>query len=240
MCDWDEARGAVSAREEERLGALVLDRRPAPVDDPEAAWTLLLAAVGREPDRRLPWSDSARTLQARVLLARRLTPAAGWPDLSDDWLAAHLPDWLGPWLVGKSRLAEVRALDLTAVLRGRLDREQARRLDAWLPEAVETPAGTRRRIDYLGGPEPVLAAPVQELFGAAVTPAIADGRLPLLVHLLSPAGRPLQVTRDLAAFWRGAWGEVRKEMRGRYPKHHWPENPATAAPVRGGRKPKGA
>lgn len=233
---WDEARGAVCAADEERLGALVLDSRPAPIDAPEQALDLLLGAIARDPTRHLPWTPAARALQARLALARRWEPDGDWPDLGDDWLLEHLADWLGPWLAGKTRLAEVRALDLVAVLNDRLGHARVRRLDGLAPVAIDTPAGTRRPIDYLSGDEPVLALPMQELFGAATTPCIGDGRRPLLVHLLSPAGRPLQVTRDLAGFWRGAYGEVRKEMRGRYPKHHWPEDPAGSAPVRGGLK----
>jgi ATP-dependent helicase HrpB len=128
-------------------------------------------------------------------------------------------------------------LDLVEVLRGALGWERSQRLDRLAPTRLATPAGTERPIDYADASgEPVLKAPLQELFGAAQTPAIWSGRQPLTLHLLSPAGRPLQVTRDLSAFWRGAYAEVRKEMRGRYPKHHWPEDPATSPAVKGGLK----
>jgi len=233
---WDETLGAVVARDETRLGALLLDSQPVPIRDAEAAQRLLLAAVARDLGGALHWTDCARQLQARAELARRLEPSAGWPDLSDDWLRAHATNWLGPWLVGKTRLAHARALDLVQVLTQALGWERAARLDSLAPAKITTPAGTRRRIEYTAGAEPVLAAPLQELFGAAATPSIFEGRLPVLLHLLSPAGRPLQVTRDLAAFWRGAYAEVRKEMRGRYPKHHWPEDPSSAAAIRGGVK----
>jgi len=231
---WDEAREAVSARDQECLGAIVLESRPAPITDADAALELLLAAIARDLSKALTWTDRARQLQARVLLARRIQPDADWPDLSDNWLLTHLDAWLAPWLAGKSRLADVRALDLTAMLAQTLGWRRAACLDDLAPEHLMTPAGTRRRIDYCAGDDPVLALPMQELFGAANTPAIFDGHLPLLVHLLSPARRPLQITRDLAGFWRGAYAEVRKEMRGRYPKHHWPEDPVNAAPVAGG------
>ncbi len=160
----------------------------------------------------------------------------GWPDLSDAWLQAHLTHWLGPWLDGKTRLAEVRALDLAECLSALLGWERRRRLDALTPEAVVTPAGNRRRIDYGNEAGPALALPLQEMLGAAETPTICAGRIPLLLHLLSPAGRPLAVTADLAGFWAGAYADVRKQMRGRYPKHHWPQDPGAAAAVVGGFK----
>jgi ATP-dependent helicase HrpB len=233
---WDDARGAVAARDETRLGALALDARPAPVRDAGAALRLLLDAVIGDLDKGLTWTPAARQFQARVALARRVEPEAGWPDLSDAWLAAHAADWLAPWLAGATRLSDARALDLHQILAQLLGWEPAARLDAMVPTHLITPAGTRRPVDYVTGDEPVLAAPMQELFGAIETPSICGGRVPLLLHLLSPAGRPLQVTRDLPAFWRGAYAEVRKEMRGRYPKHHWPEDPTAAAPLKGGLK----
>ncbi|WP_295878229.1 ATP-dependent helicase HrpB [uncultured Thiohalocapsa sp.] len=235
--DWDPARAAVSARRETRLGALVLASQPTTITDSERALDLLLAAVTRDLTTHLSWTPAARQLQARAALARRLEPDGDWPDLSDSALAADPAAWLRPWLMGKTRLADARALDLVEVLRGLLGWERARRLDVLAPLRLATPAGTERPIDYTDASgEPVLRAPMQELFGAADTPDIWHGRQPLTLHLLSPAGRPLQVTRDLAGFWRGAYAEVRKEMRGRYPKHHWPEDPAASPAVRGGLK----
>ncbi|MGB5835401.1 MAG: ATP-dependent helicase C-terminal domain-containing protein, partial [Thiohalocapsa sp.] len=236
---WDRRREAVSARKERRLGSIVLESRPQAVADADAALELLLEAIGRDIVQALNWTSAARQLQARAMLARQLQPDADWPDLSNDWLAAHIRDWLGAWLTNKTRLSDARALDLIQVLKQILGWQRASNLDKLAPEMLTTPAGTRRRIDYCAtisgdSPAPVLAAPMQELFGASDTPAIFDGRLPLLLHLLSPARRPLQVTGDLAGFWRGAYAEVRKEMRGRYPKHHWPEDPAGAVPVGGG------
>jgi ATP-dependent helicase HrpB len=233
---WDAARESVSARDQLQLGAIVLESRPAPIDDQDAALALLLAAVAADLKRALSWTPAACQLQARTLLARRLEPGANWPNLSDTWLAAHLADWLGAWLTGKTRLADARALNLAQVLGQRLGWQRQSQLESLAPEVFITPAGTRRRIDYCDGDQPVLAVPMQELFGVAETPAIFEGQLPLQLHLLSPAGRPLQVTGDLSGFWRGAYAEVRKEMRGRYPKHHWPEHPASARPVAGGLK----
>jgi ATP-dependent helicase HrpB len=237
---WDTERAAVVARDEVRLGALVLEDQPAPIERPAEAPVLLLDAVKREPERALRWSEAARQLQARVALVRTRCPQRGgddgWPDLSDAWLTAHLSDWLGPWLDGKTRLAEVRALDLAECLAVLLGWERRRRLDELTPEAIVTPAGNRRRIDYAQEAGPVVALPLQEMLGAAETPAVCNGRVPVLLHLLSPAGRPLAVTADLAGFWAGAYTEVRKQMRGRYPKHHWPEEPAAATAVVGGVK----
>jgi len=239
--DWDMRLQAVTAREEVRLGAIRLEAHTVPVHDLDAALALLLTAIRRDLGRTLDWTPAARQLQARVMLARHVQPDAGWPDLSNETLALSVEHWLAPWLAGATRLAEARALDLTDVLKQTLGWENASRLDRLAPETVTTPAGSRHRIDYRDAldaepPAPVLAVPMQELFGSTDTPAIFDDRLPLLLHLLSPAGRPLQITRDLAAFWRGAYPDVRKEMRGRYPKHHWPEDPTASPPVRGGLK----
>ncbi len=248
LLGWDQGREAVAARIERRLDALVLESRTAPIADLDAALDILLDAIAGSLDQALNWTPAARQLQARALLARRLQPDADWPDLSQDWLRHHIAEWLGPWLAGKTRFADARALDLVEVLKQTLGWRNANRLDELAPELLTTPAGTRRRIDYCAGVEaqaspsaqaaPVLAAPMQELYGSADTPAIFDGRLPLLLHLLSPARRPLQVTSDLAGFWRGAYAEVRKEMRGRYPKHHWPEDPAASSAIAGGLKRK--
>jgi len=233
---WDCDREAVAARQEERLGNLVLTSRPRPVAEPEQAAALLLERVAKGMDQALGWTGEARQLQARVALMRGSEPDGGWPDLSDGWLRAHVRDWLGPWLAGRQSLAEVRTLDLQKMLLSLLDWEHQKRLDEQAPAALVTPAGNRRRLDYGASEGPVLAVPVQEMFGAAETPSVCGGRVPVMLHLLSPARRPVQVTRDLAGFWSRGYAEVRKELRGRYPKHHWPEDPAAAKPVAGGVK----
>ncbi|MBN2886543.1 MAG: ATP-dependent helicase HrpB, partial [Chromatiaceae bacterium] len=235
---WDAEREALSARALTRLDALVLDSRPLALDAlgavDEKARRLLLEAIAERFEQALAWTPAVRQLQARVALLRALEPEAGWPDLATETLRATLEDWLAPWLDGCTRLAETRQLDLAALLRARLDWEQQQRLDREAPEAIVTPAGNRRAIDYLAGDIPVLALPLQEVFGLGETPSIAGGRCALLLHLLSPARRPLQITRDLAGFWARGYAEVRKELRGRYPKHHWPEDPLSAQPVTGG------
>lgn len=238
LLTWDAAREAPTAQEVVRFDALTLSTRPVPLLASDPVQELLLARISENPDQTLPWSTDARQFQARVALLRRLEPEAGWPDLSLPRLTVDLADWLGPWLVGKGRLAAVRDLDLAAVLAAGLDWHQRQRLDQEAPTHLITPAGTRRPIDYLAGDIPLLAVPLQEMLGSRETPRIAGNRVALLVQLLSPARRPIQLTRDLPGFWAGSYAEVRKEMRGRYPKHHWPEDPANATPLARGLKPR--
>ena len=161
-------------------------------------------------------------------LQRLEGPESGWPDLSDAWLSAHLAGWLGPFLDGISRRSQLDRMDLTAALKAMLPWDRQRRLDELAPTHVAVPSGSRIPIDYGAGDAPVLAVRLQEMFGQSETPSIAGGRVPLLLHLLSPAGRPLQVTGDLGTFWKTGYRAVRAEMRGRYPKHPWPEDPLTA------------
>ncbi len=220
----DPVSGAVLSRRRTRLGALVLADRTGPADPAETAARLAAAAS-------VPWGEAARQLQARVGLMRALEPDAGWPDLSDAALDADR-SWLVPHLAGMTRLAEVARIDLVAVLRGMLDPAQARLLDRALPAQLDLPGG-RAAVDYTQ-PVPLAAARAQHFYGMAATPRLADGRVKLRLALLSPAGRPVAITGDLAAFWRGAWADARRDMRGRYPRHHWPDNPAEADAGRGG------
>lgn len=233
---WDANRQAVAARREERLGALVVSSQPCSLADPERSAALLMEQVGRRFEQSLPWRPEARQLQARVALLRRMEPDGGWPDISDDWLKEHLAEWLSPSVAGKQSLAQLQALDLHTALLALMDWEHRNQLQAQAPPALKTPAGNRRRLDYKAAADPVLAVPLQEMFGAGDTPTVCRGRVPVTLHLLSPARRPVQVTQDLAGFWAGGYAEVRKELRGRYPKHHWPEDPANAHPVTGGVK----
>ncbi len=228
---WDEQRQRVTGRKNAMLGALLLSSQEAPVESGAEATRVLLQAVRHAGLDRLDWTDQARQLQARVVLASRLAPEADWPEMGDDWLEQNLETWLAPWLEGKRSMQDIRRLDLQTLLQSFLSWEQMRRLDELLPMRWKLPDGSSAAIDYLNDP-PVLAAPLQLMFGVAQTPAVFQGRQPLLLHLLSPAGRPLQVTTDLAHFWQNAWQEVKKEMRGRYPKHQWPDDPVNARPVR--------
>jgi ATP-dependent helicase HrpB len=216
----DPVTGSVLARRRKCLGALVLEERSAAPDAADAA-AALLEAVRADPSR-LPWTESARNLQARLKLMHGLE-ADVWPASDDESLIARLEDWLGPHLHGLTRLGDVAALDLDAILLGRLDWTLRGRLDKELPTHLPLPGG-RAPVDYTE-PVPIAAARAQYFYGLAETPRLAGGRMPLRLALLSPAGRPIALTADIAGFWRGAWADARRDMRGRYPKHNWPENP---------------
>jgi ATP-dependent helicase HrpB len=237
---WNAQREAVAARAVERLEAITLRAQPVALETTDDVAGILLEQIAARFDQALAWSDAALQFSARVALMRRLEPGGDWPDLSPEALRADHHTWLAPYLSGMSRLAQTQKLDLMPILASRLDWGQRQRLDSEAPTRIETPAGRERPIDYCAGETPLLAVQLQELFGLAETPRIARGRVPLLLHLLSPARRPIQVTQDLAGFWLRGYPEVRKELRGRYPKHAWPEDPTTAAPVAGVRRPRRA
>ncbi len=216
----DPVSGSVLARRRKCLGALVLEERSARPDAADAA-AALLAAVRSDPSR-LPWTDSARNLQARLTLMHGLE-AEIWPASDDASLIASLEDWLGPHLQGLTRLGDLAALDLSALLQGRLDWALKSRLEKELPSHLALPGG-QAAVDYTQ-PVPIASARAQHFYGLAETPKLAGGRVPLRLALLSPAGRPIALTADIAGFWRGAWADARRDMRGRYPRHNWPENP---------------
>ena len=216
----DPATGSVLARRRKRLGALVLEESSAPPDAADAALALL-AAVRSDPSH-LPWTQGTRNLQARLRLMHGLEPDI-WPASDDQHLIASLEDWLGPTLHGLTRLSDLAALDLAAVLLGRLDWSLRSRLDRELPAHLPLPGG-QAAVDYTE-PVPIAAARAQHFYGLTETPKLAGGRVPLRLALLSPAGRPIALTADIAGFWRGAWADARRDMRGRYPKHNWPEDP---------------
>ena len=189
----------------------------------------------------MPWNAELRNWQARVQFVRALPAqaASGWPDVSDQSLLASLESWLAPWLGGMSRIAHLARLDLREILSAILGHDLQRRLEQLAPTHLAVPSGSRIRIDYVGGDAPSMAVRLQEMFGLETTPRIGGGTVPLLIKLLSPAHRPVQVTRDLASFWNNGYGQVRKELKGRYPKHSWPENPRVAPAVRGVRRRRG-
>jgi ATP-dependent helicase HrpB len=223
---FDAVSGTVLARRRRRLGALILSDRTEPGDPAQLA-EALANAVAAQDLRPLPWTDATRQLQARVALMRAIEPDAGWTDLTDITLKSTIQDWLTPYLSGVGRLSDVGRLDLHAILRGTMSWELASRLDRELPTHLPLPIG-RAAIDYNEAP-PLASAKAQAFFGMATTPLLASGRIPLRLALLSPAGRPIAVTADLGRFWKGAWADARRDMRGRYPKHRWPEdggNPA--------------
>jgi len=227
--EWDEGEQRVQARRQLRLGEIVMDDRPWQDADPEAVQTALLEGIRRQGIRCLPWSDSARRLQARIRFLHALEPQ-GWPDVDDNALSASVDAWLPPYLGRMSRLADLQKLDLQAILLAQLSWQQQKLLEELAPTHITVPSGSRIRIDY-NHDTPVLAVRLQEMFGLEDTPRIAGGRVPLLLHLLSPAQRPVQITRDLATFWRSSYHEVKKDMKGRYPKHAWPDDPMNAPPT---------
>ena len=217
---FDSVSGSVLSRRRRRFGVLVLEDRTLEADPAETA--LALAAAAMRTPEGLPWSEAARQLQARAALLRGLDPAVA--DLSDAALAAEAADWLAPHLVGMRRLDALAGLDLAGLLRARLGWADAARLDRLLPTHVTLPGG-RAAIDYTEA-VPLASARAQHFYGLSETPRLAEGRVPLRLALLSPAGRPIAITADLAGFWRGAWADARRDMRGRYPRHAWPEDPA--------------
>jgi len=228
---FDPQAAAVRGRSRCRLGALTLSERPfAPASGPATAAALAegVAALGLQ---RLPWTGGAEALVARVEFLRRAEPDGGWPDLSEATLAASVVDWLAPFLGDAAALREIPAEAVSNAISALLPYELRRRLDDEAPSHFDAPSGSRLPIDYEAEEGPALDVRVQELFGLQRHPSIARGRIPLTLRLLSPARRPIQVTRDLPGFWAGSWKEVRAEMRGRYPKHVWPEDPAAAAPT---------
>lgn len=196
--------------------------------DPQAVTRALLA--GQKDLSRLNWSEACTNLRDRIRFLRALDPDA-WPDVSDDALLHNLEDWLGPFATGARSHADLGKIDLRQALNALVGWDKLRELDRQAPESMTVPTGANRRIDYSPESGPILPVKLQEMFGCATTPTLADGRYAPVLHLLSPAGRPLQVTRDLPSFWKNAYPLVRAEMRGRYPKHPWPEDPATAMPT---------
>lgn len=223
--------GDVVAREVTRLGAIVLLDRPLRRPDPAAVTAALLDGLRQEGLSLLSWTPAARSLRDRLAFCRyALGPP--WPDVSDAALLSGAEEWLGPELATASRRADLARIDVVAALRRLVPWAQAARLDEVAPERLTVPSGSGLRVDYRDPASPVLAVRLQEAFGWREVPRIADGRVPVLLHLLSPAGRPVAVTRDLASFWRTGYPQVRAELRGRYPRHPWPADPTEAVPTR--------
>jgi len=231
ILDWDEREQMLRAERQTKVGELVLSREPLPGLDDQARAKALLGLVRRKGLNLLTWTPELRQWQARVTLLRQLDLEKGghseWPDLGDEALLASLEDWLQPYLGKVSRLSHFAALDLPSILRNLLPWPLPQRLDEWAPTHLAVPSGSNIRLDYSEAP-PILAVRLQELFGLADTPRIAQGRQQVKLHLLSPARRPVQVTQDLANFWRTTYAAVKKDLKGRYPKHYWPEDPLVA------------
>ena len=227
---WRADAQRVQARRREQLGALTLTEGPLESPDPTAVAKALAAGLREEGLDLLPWTDHARQLQHRIQFLHHHL-GSDWPDVQDAALLDSLEDWLLPHLYGKKSADDLSRLTLPNILRELLTYDQRDRLENWAPPHVTVPSGYDRAIDYSDPDTPVLAVRLQEMFGQTETPRIANGRVPLTLHLLSPAQRPVQITQDLAHFWAATYYEVRKDMRGRYPKHYWPEDPLGATPT---------
>lgn len=225
---WDGEKRALIALRENRYDSIVLSSRPAGRPDPAQAAQALTDAVRELGLDALPWSEALSQWRQRVMSLREWAPDLALPELSDERLIDTLDDWLRPAFAGKTRLDALTADELSEALKSKADWNARQQLDRLAPVRIAVPSGMERAIEYRHGEPPVLAVKLQELFGLADTPRIADGRVPLTLHLLSPAGRPLQVTQDLRGFWERTYPEVKKEMKGRYPKHPWPDDPWSA------------
>lgn len=225
---WDASRRALVAQRESRFDQIVFDARPAGRVDPALAAAALTDAVRELGLDALHWPESLRQWRERVRCLREWMPELGLPDVGDDALMATLDDWLKPAFAGKTRLDALEEDALANALKSGVDWSLRQRIDQLAPVRIIVPSGMERRIEYAHGHPPVLAVKLQELFGLADTPRVADGRVPVLLHLLSPGGKPLQVTSDLRNFWNSTYAEVKKEMKGRYPKHPWPDDPWSA------------
>ncbi len=231
---WDDREQAIRARRERRLGALVLGSTEIRDPDPQALQNAALMGLRQLGIAGLPWTPQLRQWQARVMLMQQYAVPSPepWPDLSDAALAAGLEEWAPPWISGFTRREHFSRLDLGNALRSRLTYAQGAIVEREAPTHFTVPSGSQIPIDYLDGEIPTLSVRLQEMFGLNQTPSVAAGRLPLLLKLLSPARRPVQITRDLVSFWNRGYHEVKKDLKGRYPKHYWPEDPYTAEPTR--------
>lgn len=226
---WERQTQSVRARKQVRLGALLLKEMPLADPDPDDILVALLHGIAEEGLEILPWTKSARQFRQRLTFMHRFN--SDWPDVADEALIVTLKEWLAPHLYGLKSRDDLQRLNMEAILETMISWEQRRELDTHVPTHLAVPSGSRIAIDYTNPESPILAVKLQEMFGLQETPRIARGRVPLTLHLLSPAQRPVQVTQDLASFWQNAYFEVKKDLKGRYPKHYWPDDPLCAEPT---------
>ena len=230
---WDDKKQAVQARTQRFLWELILDDRPISNPDSGLVKKALLQGIRQAGTSCFHWTKTCRQWQARVLFARRVDGTQSTlPDLSDAALLTNLETWFEPFVDGVTRLDQLTGVDLQGLLRGLLTWEQQKRLDRLAPTHLTVPSGSRIPLDYQSSEIPILAVRLQEMFGSRETPTVMEGKVPVMLHLLSPAGRPVQVTQDLSGFWKSSYHEVKKELRGRYPKHPWPDDPLQAEPTK--------
>lgn len=230
--EWDEAQGTLKAWRRMRIGQLTVSVQPLAKPSEEELHQAMLNGIRDKGLSVLNWTPEAEQFRLRLHCAAKWLPEYDWPAVDEASLLATLENWLLPHMTGVQSLRSLKSLNVTQALRGLLDYAMLQRLDSELPGHYTVPTGSRITIRYHEDNPPALAVRMQEMFGEASTPTLAQGRVPLVLELLSPAQRPLQITRDLSAFWQGAYREVQKEMKGRYPKHVWPDDPANTAPTR--------
>jgi ATP-dependent helicase HrpB len=229
---WNSRTEAVEAKSERRLWSLVLEERALATPSGEVVTAAMITGIREMGLTALPWTPEIEAWRQRIAFLRSVEGESGdWPNLGDAALLDRLEDWLAPFLSGVTRRTHLARIDLKAALEAMLDWKQKKKLDEAAPTHVTVPSGSRIAIDYSDPVAPVLAVRLQEMFGAVDTPRLAGGRVPLLLHLLSPARRPVQVTRDLASFWKNGYAAVRADLRGQYPKHFWPDDPLQAEPT---------
>ncbi|WP_270654090.1 ATP-dependent helicase HrpB [Enterobacter bugandensis] len=232
IVEWDDAQGTLKAFRRSQIGKLILGTKPLAKPSEEELHQAMLNGIREKGLNVLNWTPEAEQYRIRLHCAAKWLPKYGWPAVDDETLLATLEQWLLPQMSGVHSLRALKALDVKTALQNLLDWSLRQRLDSELPGHYTVPTGSRIAIRYHEDNPPALAVRMQEMFGEATTPSIAEGRVPLVLELLSPAHRPLQITRDLGAFWAGSYREVQKEMKGRYPKHVWPDDPANTAPTR--------
>ncbi|MEY7889771.1 ATP-dependent helicase HrpB, partial [Escherichia coli] len=230
--EWDDAQGTLKAWRRLQIGQLTVKVQPLAKPSEDELHQAMLNGIRDKGLSVLNWTAEAEQLRLRLLCAAKWLPEYDWPAVDNESLLATLETWLLPHMTGVHSLRGLKSLDIYQALRGLLDWGMQQRLDSELPAHYTVPTGSRIAIRYHEDNPPALAVRMQEMFGEATNPTIAQGRVPLVLELLSPAQRPLQITRDLSAFWKGAYREVQKEMKGRYPKHVWPDDPANTAPTR--------
>ena len=237
IVSWDQERNMVTAAIEKRVGGLVLERRQLQRIPEDKKNAVLISAIRERGLQILPWSDAARSLQSRMGSLRTWRPEEGWPDLGDNHLLETLEQWLIPFLAGLYKLSEIDRLDIHMILMSLVSWDLQKRMDDLVPTKLSVPSGSQIQVQYFpDGRAPVMEVRLQEMFGQPETPSINEGRTKILLHLLSPGYKPVQVTQDLSNFWHHTYHEVRKELRMRYPKHSWPEDPWTAVAVRGAKR----
>jgi ATP-dependent helicase HrpB len=228
---WNDRTESVTASTRRVFGELIVGEKPLTNPDPAAVAQAMLRGVKIMGLTALPWSDAARSLRARVAFLRAQFPDAGWPDLTDEALSGRLNEWLTPWLAGMTRRTHLERLNLLAATKALIPADLLARLDVLAPGRIAIPSGATAAIDYANEGGPTVRVRIQEMFGLARTPVIADGRIKLRIEFLSPAGRPLAITQSLESFWTNIYPQVRAEMRRRYPKHSWPDDPVNTQPL---------